>query len=156
MGCSWSLVSTQKIARDFWRIGRLVLKNGVKIEVYVQNQYVKWLSSSDCPLLPRGRSARTTCVRVVFAEKLSHVYPHVSMPHPTPTSTSALSPSCSLSFHTEAPPSHLPSLPLSYGGRTHLSSLNPPYSRRSSMEDQRRTTPTSFSTTSTIFSSPET
>ena len=73
-------------------------------------------SLADGPREPPG-------VRVVSAEKLSHVYPHVSMPHPTPTSTSVLSPSCSLSFHTEAPPSHLPSSPLSYGGRTHLSSL---------------------------------
>jgi len=42
-------------------------------------------------------------VCVVSAEKLSYVYPHVSMPHPTPTSTSALSPSCSLFSHRSSP-----------------------------------------------------
>ena len=155
MGCSWFLVSTQKLAW-FLKAWKISFEEWSKERSFVQNQDVTWLSFSDCPLLSRGQSARTTCVRVVSAEKLSHVYPYVSMPHPTPTSTSALSPSCSLSFHTEVPPSLLPSSPLSHGGRTHLSSLNPPHSRRSSMEDQRRTTPTSFSTTSTIFSSPET
>jgi len=39
-------------------------------------------SSSDCPLLYRGLSARSICVRVACAEKLHHVPHHASTPQP--------------------------------------------------------------------------
>jgi hypothetical protein len=97
---------------------------------------------------------REASVCMLPVQKSCATYSHQAAPGPHLTQ-------CPPLLVTSLPHRNLISLPLlspllSHGGRTYLSSPNPPHPRQSSLEDQWRTTPTSFSTIPTTPSSPKT